>query len=62
MRAKILIVDDDSDILLGLQNRVSFMGHEPLHGDERQGCLARDRGRGAGSCLAGLENPGYHRD
>lgn len=30
MRAKILIVDDDPDILLSLQNRVSFMGHEPL--------------------------------
>ncbi|WHZ29298.1 MAG: Response regulator of zinc sigma-54-dependent two-component system [Nitrospira sp.] len=30
MRAKILVVDDDPDILLGLQNRVSFMGHEPL--------------------------------
>jgi DNA-binding NtrC family response regulator len=30
MRAKILIVDDDRDILLSLENRVSFMGHEPL--------------------------------
>jgi DNA-binding NtrC family response regulator len=30
MRAKIQIVDDDPDILLSLQNRVSFMGHEPL--------------------------------
>lgn len=30
MRAKILIVDDDPDILLSLQNRVSYMGHEPL--------------------------------
>lgn len=30
MRAKILIVDDDPDILLSLQNRISFMGHEPL--------------------------------
>lgn len=30
MRAKILIVDDDPDILLSLQNRVSFMGHEPF--------------------------------
>ena len=29
MRAKILVVDDDPDILLSLQNRVSFMGHEP---------------------------------
>lgn len=30
MRAKILIVDDDRDILLGLENRVTWMGHEPL--------------------------------
>jgi DNA-binding NtrC family response regulator len=30
MRAKILVVDDDPDILLSLQNRVGFMGHEPL--------------------------------
>ncbi len=30
MRAKILIVDDDPDILLSLQNRVSFMGHDPV--------------------------------
>ena len=30
MRAKILVVDDEPDILLSLQNRVGFMGHEPL--------------------------------
>jgi CheY-like chemotaxis protein len=30
MRAKILIVDDDREILLGLENRVSWMGHEPV--------------------------------
>ena len=30
MRAKILIVDDDRDILLGLENRVTWMGHEPI--------------------------------
>ncbi|MBH0197711.1 MAG: sigma-54-dependent Fis family transcriptional regulator [Nitrospira sp.] len=30
MRAKILIVDDDPDIRLSLQNRISFMGHDPL--------------------------------
>jgi len=33
MRAKILIVDDDQDILLGLENRISWMGHEPLTAD-----------------------------
>ncbi|MBX3332181.1 MAG: sigma-54-dependent Fis family transcriptional regulator [Nitrospira sp.] len=30
MRAKILIVDDDRDILLSLENRITWMGHEPL--------------------------------
>jgi DNA-binding NtrC family response regulator len=30
MRAKILIVDDDHDILLGLENRITWMGHEPV--------------------------------
>lgn len=30
MRAKILVVDDDRDILLSLENRVTWMGHEPL--------------------------------
>lgn len=30
MRARILIVDDDPDIILALENRVTWMGHEPL--------------------------------
>ena len=30
MRAKILIVDDDPDIRLSLQNRITFMGHDPV--------------------------------
>ena len=30
MRAKILIVDDDPDIVLALENRVTWMGHEPM--------------------------------
>ncbi len=30
MRAKILLVDDDRDILLGLENRITWMGHDPL--------------------------------
>ncbi|NOT22008.1 MAG: sigma-54-dependent Fis family transcriptional regulator [Nitrospiraceae bacterium] len=33
MRAKILIVDDDRDILLGLENRIAWMGHEPVTAD-----------------------------
>jgi len=30
MRAKILLVDDDRDILLGLENRITWMGHDSL--------------------------------
>ncbi|BCA53107.1 Sigma-54 dependent transcriptional regulator [Nitrospira sp. KM1] len=30
MRARILIIDDDPDIVLALENRVTWMGHEPL--------------------------------
>src|SRR6188508_2531072 len=30
MRARILIVDDDPDIVLALENRVTWMGHEPV--------------------------------
>ncbi len=30
MRARILIVDDDPDIVLALENRVTWMGHEPI--------------------------------
>ena len=39
MRAKILIVDDDRDILLGLENRVAWMGHEPLTTDNGKDAL-----------------------
>jgi DNA-binding NtrC family response regulator len=39
MRAKILIVDDDRDILLGLENRISWMGHEPVTADNGEDAL-----------------------
>ena len=39
MRAKILIVDDDRDILLSLENRVTWMGHEPLTADNGKDAL-----------------------
>ncbi len=39
MRAKILIVDDDHDILLGLENRVTWMGHEPVTATNGQEAL-----------------------
>ncbi|HSQ52193.1 MAG TPA: sigma-54 dependent transcriptional regulator [Nitrospiraceae bacterium] len=39
MRAKILIVDDDRDILLGLENRIAWMGHEPITADNGKDAL-----------------------
>jgi DNA-binding NtrC family response regulator len=30
MRARILVVDDDPDIVLAMENRITWMGHEPL--------------------------------
>ena len=39
MRAKILIVDDDRDILLGLENRIAWMGHEPVTADNGKDAL-----------------------
>jgi DNA-binding NtrC family response regulator len=39
MRAKILIVDDDPDILLGLQNRIAWMGHEPVTASDGKDAL-----------------------
>ncbi|MDF0651453.1 MAG: Fis family transcriptional regulator [Nitrospira sp. LK265] len=39
MRAKILIVDDDRDILLSLENRITWMGHEPLTAANGQDAL-----------------------
>jgi len=45
MRARILVVDDDQDILLGLENRLTWMGHEPLttdNGDEGLRVIQRD--------------------
>lgn len=39
MRAKILIVDDDHDILLSLENRVTWMGHEPVTATNGQEAL-----------------------
>ncbi len=40
MRAKILIVDDDRDILLGLENRITWMGHEPVTVDNGKDALS----------------------
>lgn len=45
MRAKILIVDDDRDILMSLENRVTWMGHEPItatNGKEALRCIQEE--------------------
>ncbi|MEY4704201.1 MAG: hypothetical protein RL042_397 [Nitrospirota bacterium] len=39
MRAKVLIVDDDRDILLGLENRITWMGHEPITAENGKDAL-----------------------
>ncbi len=39
MRAKILIVDDNRDILLGLENRIDSMGHEPVTAENGKDAL-----------------------
>ncbi len=39
MRAKILIVDDDRDIILGLENRITWMGHEPVTAENGKDAL-----------------------
>jgi DNA-binding NtrC family response regulator len=39
MRSKILIVDDENDIRMSLENRVTFMGHEPLTATDVKGAL-----------------------
>ena len=39
MRAKILIVDDNRDILFGLENRIASMGHEPVTAENGKDAL-----------------------
>src|SRR5690349_22340818 len=39
MRARILIVDDDPDIVMALENRVTWMGHEPLTASDGKDAL-----------------------
>lgn len=39
MRARILIVDDDPDIVLALENRITWMGHDPLTADNGKDAL-----------------------
>ncbi|MBI3808282.1 MAG: sigma-54-dependent Fis family transcriptional regulator [Nitrospirae bacterium] len=58
MRAKILIVDDDRDILLGLENRIAWMGHEAVTADNGKDALRLIEQREFDLALLDLELPG----
>jgi DNA-binding NtrC family response regulator len=58
MRAKILIVDDDRDILLGLENRITWMGHEPVTADNGKDALRLIEQGDCDLVLLDLELPG----
>jgi DNA-binding NtrC family response regulator len=58
MRAKILIVDDDRDILLGLENRIAWMGHEPVTADNGKDALRLIEQGEFDLALLDLELPG----
>ena len=58
MRAKILIVDDDRDILLGLENRITWMGHEPVTADNGKDALRLIEQGDVDLVLLDLELPG----
>ena len=58
MRAKILIVDDDRDILLGLENRITWMGHEAVTADNGKDALRLIEQREFDLALLDLELPG----
>ena len=58
MRAKILIVDDDRDILLGLENRITWMGHEAVTADNGEDALRLIEQREFDLALLDLELPG----
>jgi DNA-binding NtrC family response regulator len=57
MRAKIVIVDDDRDILLSLENRVTWMGHEPLTATNGKDALRLIQEEGPDLVLLDLELP-----
>jgi DNA-binding NtrC family response regulator len=58
MRAKILIVDDDRDILLGLENRIAWMGHESVTADNGKDALRLIEQNEFDLVLLDLELPG----
>jgi DNA-binding NtrC family response regulator len=58
MRAKILIVDDDRDILLGLENRIAWMGHESVTADNGKDALRLIEQKEFDLVLLDLELPG----
>src|SRR5262245_1744565 len=58
MRAKILIVDDDRDILLALENRIAWMGHEHVTADNGKDALRLIEQGDFDLALLDLELPG----
>ncbi|HXC66856.1 MAG TPA: sigma-54 dependent transcriptional regulator [Nitrospiraceae bacterium] len=58
MRAKILIVDDDRDILLGLENRIAWMGHDHVTADNGKDALRLIEQGDFDLALLDLELPG----
>src|SRR4029078_12194785 len=57
MRAKILIVDDDHDILLGIENRLTWMGDEPDTADSGKDALRLIEHGACVLVLLDLESP-----
>ncbi|HET8721723.1 MAG TPA: response regulator, partial [Nitrospira sp.] len=59
MRARILIVDDDPDIVLALENRVTWMGHEPLTASDGKEALRAIQNEQPDLVLLDLQLPGF---
>ena len=58
MRARILIVDDDPDIVLALENRITWMGHEPLTAADGNQALRIIQGDQPDLVLLDIQLPG----
>ena len=59
MRAKILVVDDDPDILLGLENRITWMGHDPVTADNGKEGLRLIQQEEPDLVLLDIQLPGF---
>ena len=59
MRARILVVDDDPDIVLALENRVTWMGHEPITAADGKEALRIIQNEQPDLVLLDIQLPGY---